>query len=149
MTSTIYFAFFVAPLLLCSLADDVDPNTLRAVFGYSALDQAALVGAESNKQAATVTPDNGTLVDPDYWDTEEFQPSTADYDIFDWVLTKRVASTSNANFLLSPLGLKLALAILTEAATGSTRSELASALGFGLDRTEVRRKFSTIIESLK
>ncbi|KOB65471.1 Serpin 3a, partial [Operophtera brumata] len=46
-------------------------------------------------------------------------------------------------------GLKLALAILTEAATGQTQSELSSVLGFDLDRNLVRRKFSTIIESLK
>lgn len=50
---------------------------------------------------------------------------------------------------MSPLGLKLALAILAEAATGLTKSELASVLGFETDRSAVRRKFSTIIESLQ
>lgn len=62
---------------------------------------------------------------------------------------QRVAASSEENFLLSPLGLKLALAILTEAATGATQKELSSVLGFDLDRNLVRRKFATIVDSLK
>lgn len=140
MTTRMYFLFFVAQLILVTNAD-IDANTLASVFGYP---------AASNIQAKAVQPPNGTLVDPDYWDSEDqFVSSSTDYDRFDWTLTKRVAASSEENFLLSPLGLKLALAILTEAATGPTQSELSSVLGFDLDRNIVRRKFSTIIESLK
>lgn len=57
--------------------------------------------------------------------------------------------SSEDNFLISPFGLKLALAILAEAATGSTQNEITSVLGLDLDRYVTRAKFSSIIESLK
>lgn len=60
-----------------------------------------------------------------------------------------MASSSQENFLISPLGLKLALAILTEAATGTTRTELASVLGFDNDKKLVRQKFGVILSSLE
>ncbi|CAH0596278.1 unnamed protein product [Chrysodeixis includens] len=143
------FVLFIASLAVCAAAGPpIDPQLLQSVFGAAAPGFAAPASA----QAVPVRPatDNGTLVDPDYWDApDNFSPAPADYDRFDWTLTKRVAASSDANFLLSPLGLKLALAILTEAATGVTQNELSSVLGFDLDRNLVRRKFSTIIESLQ
>lgn len=150
MTSSI-FVFFAASFALCASSDiAIDSQVLHDVFGDYTNARRGPVAAESNIQAAAVTaaPD-GTLVDLDYWDADSFNPAPADYDKFDWTLTKRVAASSDQNFLLSPLGLKLALAILTEAATGVTQNELASVLGFDLDRNLVRRKFSTIIESLQ
>uniref|UniRef100_A0A2A4K0E7 Serpin domain-containing protein n=1 Tax=Heliothis virescens TaxID=7102 RepID=A0A2A4K0E7_HELVI len=150
MTSR-YFVFFAACFALCASSDlAIDSKVLQDVFGYRP-GQAVPVAAASNIQASAVKPadENGTLVDLDYWDSDIFSPAPADYDKFDWTLTKRVASSSEQNFLLSPLGLKLALAILTEAATGVTQNELSSVLGFDLDRNLVRRKFSTIIESLQ
>ncbi|XP_075984933.1 uncharacterized protein LOC142982357 [Anticarsia gemmatalis] len=143
--------FFVASLTLCASSQlSIDSQVLHDVFGY-APQAAASQSVESHVQASAVTPppDNGTLVDFEYWDNDDFSPATTDYDKFDWTLTKRVAASSGENFLLSPLGLKLALAILTEAATGVTQSELSSALGFDLDRNLVRRKFASIIESLQ
>ncbi|XP_049884514.1 uncharacterized protein LOC126379741 [Pectinophora gossypiella] len=178
MSLSLYFVLFVAPLVLCANVS-IDPATLHNVFGFPyALNTVAAANQPSasaagysaqaypvqgysnqgygvkvppaNSQVAAVTPANGTLVDLDYWDSvDEYTPSATDYDKFDWTLTKRVASSSNENFLLSPLGLKLALAILTEAATGNTQAELSNVLGFDLDRVLVRRKFSAIIESLQ
>lgn len=151
MISIVYITFFAAQILLCSSATaNIDPNTLRDVFGYgSTYNPIGAVATETYRQVVAVTPYNETLVDPDYWDLDEFHPSAANFDKFDWTLTKRVAAVSGDNFLISPLGLKLALAILTEAATGNTKLELSSVLGFALDRREVRIKFSTIIDSLK
>lgn len=148
MTLRMCCVVFVVSLLVASArSGPIDDKTLYDVFGYAPYDPLSVA---SNNQAKAVTPQNGTLVDPDYWDSDDdFTQSTVDYDKFDWTITKRVAATSNDNFLLSPLGLKLALAILTEAATGATQAELSSVLGFDLDRNLVRRKFSRIIESLK
>ncbi|KAI5645802.1 serpin (serine protease inhibitor) domain-containing protein [Phthorimaea operculella] len=146
MSLSLYFALFVAPVVLCGNAP-IDAETLHNVFGYPG---AAPLASSSNTQTVAVTPANGTLVDLDYWDSvDDYSPATADYDKFDWTLTKRVAATTNENFLVSPLGLKLALAILTEAATGNTQAELSNVLGFDLDRNVVRRKFATFIQSLE
>lgn len=59
-----------------------------------------------------------------------------------------MASGSQENLLISPLGLKLALAILMEAATGITKTELSSVLGLDSDNNVVRQKFATILDSL-
>ena len=154
MTPSMWFLFFTVQILLnVSVNGNIDPLTLEDVFGatakFSRSRTYAVHAYEPSVQAVAVTPDNATLVDPDYWDSDDFQSATFDYDKFDLTLTKRVFSINDKNSLLSPLGLKLALAILYEAATGPTKNEIASVVGFDLDRKEVRRKFSTIIESLK
>lgn len=54
-------------------------ETLQNIFGNG-----PYAGAASG-----VTPNNGTLVDPDYWDSDDnYMPASADYDKFDWILTK-------------------------------------------------------------
>ncbi|XP_063832706.1 uncharacterized protein LOC135081854 [Ostrinia nubilalis] len=155
MTPRFYFALFVVGPALC-VAQQIDPNTLINVFGTPS-NYAASVNPHDPAasgvplaQALPVKPINETLTDPDYWDIDELPAAAvADYDKFDWSLTKRLSASSDTNFLLSPLGLKLALAILTEAATGLTRSELQSVLGFEMDRVAVRRKFANIVNSLQ
>lgn len=138
MSLKLCLLFFVAPF---TSIEGLDQTLLQDIFGQS---------DTYNGQAVAITPANGTLVDPDYWDSsEEFTPSPLGYDNFDWVLTKRVAALSNDNFLLSPLGLKLALGILTEAATGPTQTELMTVLGFDKDRNVIRQKFSSILNSLQ
>ncbi|XP_026317710.1 serine protease inhibitor 27A-like [Hyposmocoma kahamanoa] len=138
MSSSLCLILFIVPLAL-SANNSIDSATLQNVFG----------NPPPAGQALAVTPSNGNLVDPDYWDSDDkHMPAKADYDKFDFMLTKRLASSSSENFLLSPLGLKLALAILTEAATSTTQSELSSVLGFDLDRLVVRRKFAVILDSL-
>ncbi|CAB3238336.1 unnamed protein product [Arctia plantaginis] len=150
MTSRI-IVFFVASLSLCSCENlRIEDQVLQDVFGYAP--QASVpLAADSQFQAAAVTPvpENETTTETEYWEMEDYNPPSIDYDVFDWTLTKRVASLSDENFLISPLGLKLALAILTEAATGVTKNELLSVMGFSLNQTLVRQKFTSIVDSLK
>ncbi|KPI94255.1 putative serpin-like protein [Papilio xuthus] len=120
-------------------------DIIQEIFGDGTHPPATQAG-----QVPALSPYNNTLQDTDYSDTtDNYNPAPADFDRFDWTLTKRVAASADNNFLLSPLGLKLALAILTEAATGSTQAELASVLGFDLDKALVRKKFASILDSLQ
>ncbi|XP_052744245.1 probable RNA-directed DNA polymerase from transposon BS [Bicyclus anynana] len=136
------------PLTICSSKSAITPELLETVFG-SPHNGTVAIEAAPPAQAKPILPE--ALPDSavaDYAD-QSYVPSVADYDKFDWTLTKRVASSSRENFLLSPLGLKLALAILTEASTSTTKSELSSVLGFDNDMTVVRSKFRFILESLR
>ncbi|KAJ2950779.1 hypothetical protein O0L34_g9044 [Tuta absoluta] len=92
-----------------------------------------------------------TLVDPDYWDVDDdhYNPANVEYDSFDLTLTKRVAFSTDDNFILSPLGIKLVLSLLAEAASGSTQAEITNVLGFEMNRSAVRKKFSTLIRSME
>lgn len=147
MISRIYFILFVAPIVYTTSSSSVPPidqHVLEDIFGPLSY----LASASSLSQAVAVRPLNDT--EPQYFDDRDYySPPAVDYDKFDWGLTKRVASASSKNFLLSPLGLKLALAILTEAATGPTRAEMAAVLGFELDKNVTRQRYTSIIESLK
>lgn len=59
------------------------------MFGYgSTYSPIGAVATETYRQVVAVTPYNETLVDPDYWDLDEFHPSAANFDKFDWTLTK-------------------------------------------------------------
>ncbi|KAG7309163.1 hypothetical protein JYU34_005084 [Plutella xylostella] len=146
MSLALFLIFFVAPLAHSANTGTpkpptIDESVLQNVFGSP---------QSFYSQAVPVVPENGTLVDPDYWDSEDiYRPSSLTYDLFDLSITKRVAKSSADNFLMSPLGLKLALAILTEAATGTTQAELVSVLNFDKDRNTVRHKFASIVSSLK
>ncbi|XP_050355221.1 uncharacterized protein LOC126776614 [Nymphalis io] len=135
---------FLVPITICSSNIPITSELLESVFGNP--DSGASPVAISS-QVVPVTPIPDAITNTEYLDM--YVPSEADYDKFDWSLTKRVASSSQANFLISPLGLKLALSILTEAATGSTQSELSYVLGFDRDTNVVRRKFAMILSSLQ
>ncbi|XP_034835955.1 serine protease inhibitor 2-like [Maniola hyperantus] len=146
---------FLVPATICSPNAAISPELLETVFGIpnnGSVPLAAPVQAKpiSPEAIAAALPAEAIAVS-DYSDVVEpsYTPSVADYDKFDWTLTKRVAFSSKENFLLSPLGLKLALAILTEAATGTTQTELSSVLGFDTDSKVVRRKFEIILDSLR
>lgn len=142
--------FFVASVSLCFCEQlKIEDQVLHDVFGY--VPQANIPLAEDSQfQASAVTPvtENETTSEGENYESDYYNPPSIDYDVFDWDLTKRVA-LSDENFLVSPLGLKLALAILTEAATGITKDELLSVLGFSKNETSVRLKFTSIIDSLK
>nr|AAD09285.1 putative serpin [Hyphantria cunea]AAD40672.1 serpin [Hyphantria cunea] len=143
--------FFVVSVSICTCTQvRIEDQVLHDVFGYAP--QASIpLAADSQFQASAVTPvtENESTTEAQYYEWDYYNPPDINYDLFDWTLTKRVASSSDENFLLSPLGLKLALAILTEAATGVTKNELLIVLGFSSDQSTVRQKFTSIIDSLK
>uniref|UniRef100_S4P9U3 Serine protease inhibitor 3 n=2 Tax=Pararge aegeria TaxID=116150 RepID=S4P9U3_9NEOP len=146
-----FLVIFLVPLTICGSNTAITPELLETVFGKP---NNGTIPAAAPAQAKPISPEAIAIADavPDYVADvleQTYVPSPADYDKFDWTLTKRVASSSAENFLLSPLGLKLALAILTEAATGTTQTELSSVLGFDTDVKVVRNKFRMILESLK
>ncbi|XP_072933677.1 uncharacterized protein [Epargyreus clarus] len=155
-----YLIFLFAPILLCGGASVPQP-LIDSVFGrppntlsIPAADQATPITPNyPSTQAVPVTPvypNNQSLDDIDYYDMmDEYLPTDAEYDMFDLALTKRIASLSSENFLLSPLCLKLSMAILSEAATGPTRSEVNAVLGFDNDMSVVRQKFSRMTDSLQ
>ncbi|CAH2054615.1 unnamed protein product, partial [Iphiclides podalirius] len=144
MSLVLYLALFLGlSTQLVKGETHLTTDIIREVFGDGTIQKV-------EGQVAAITPANATFVDTDYSEPmDNYYPASADYDRFDWTLTKRVAASSEENFLLSPLGLKLALAILTEAATGATQSELSSVLGFDLDKALVRKKFAGILDSLQ
>lgn len=70
-----YFSFAVPLTISANIS--IDPETLQNVFG----------NPPAAGQVSAVTP-NGTLVDLDYWDSIKYKPANADYDKFDFTLTK-------------------------------------------------------------
>lgn len=75
-------------LLNVAVNGDLDPNTIDAVFGHAHTYRPYTADRAESVQAVAVIPDNTTLVDPDYWDYNEFQSTSSDYDKFDLTLTK-------------------------------------------------------------
>lgn len=74
------------------------------------------------------------------------------FDEFDWRLCKAIHESDSGNVVISPISLKVVLAMLYEGASGKTAQEIANALN--LERQETARalsrsKFSTILKSLK
>ncbi|CAB3233609.1 unnamed protein product [Arctia plantaginis] len=80
---------------------------------------------------------------------DEFVPYLGDQDRLYWTLIKRVASSFEENFLLSPLGLKLTLSLLKETATGLTQDELSAIFREDLNRMESREHLRSIAELLR
>ncbi|XP_068619932.1 uncharacterized protein [Battus philenor] len=146
MSLRFHIAFYLVTIIQWAQSETyLTSDIIREIFGDGKV-QAPLAAS----QVAAITPYNVSLIDPEYLESmDNYYPAAAEFDGFDWTLTKRVAASSEENFLLSPLGLKLALAILTEAATGATQAELSSVLGFDLDKSQVRKKFASILDSLQ
>ncbi|XP_022131136.2 uncharacterized protein LOC111004416 [Pieris rapae] len=134
----LFLVVFLASFALCD--ENYTLQNIEKVFGSS-------FGAPFIEQLPPLAQIPTNLTENDLLD--DYRPSVAEYDKFDWILTKRIAVTSNENFLISPLGLKLALAILVEASTGATHAEISNVLGLDVDNEVVRKKFSEIIDSLQ
>ncbi|VVC95122.1 unnamed protein product [Leptidea sinapis] len=137
------FVCFLAHWVKCNENYTLSPELLQSVFG----NLTDIKPLSDEPIATTLKP----LSEPGLvlYKPDNYRPSFAEYDKFDWTLTKRVAVTAHENFLISPLGLKLSLAILVEAASGATRSEISNVLGLDLKHDVVRKKFETILESLQ
>ncbi|XP_017772391.1 PREDICTED: uncharacterized protein LOC108559574 [Nicrophorus vespilloides] len=70
-------------------------------------------------------------------------------DEFDWTLLKAVVKENRGNIIISPISLKIVLALVYEAAAGTTETELREVLKFHQNKTFVRQEYSNIIDSLQ
>ncbi|XP_065165118.1 uncharacterized protein [Atheta coriaria] len=82
-------------------------------------------------------------------DEDEYIPSSHSglRDDFDWQLLQELSKTSKGNTIISPISLKLILALLYEGAGGITENELHDVLQFK-NQSEVRQEYSNILLSL-
>ncbi|CAH0731945.1 unnamed protein product, partial [Brenthis ino] len=143
-----FLVIFLVPFTICSTNIAITPELLESVFGNPGLSTSETI-TQAFAQASPVSPPkNDAQAATQYENVDQYLPSNVNYDKFDWTLTKRVAASSQENFLISPLGLKLALAILMEASTGITQVELSYVLGLDTDKNAARQKFAMILDSL-
>nr|ATU82781.1 secreted Serpin protein [Pristhesancus plagipennis] len=71
------------------------------------------------------------------------------FNTFDWALSKAVGARAKENVVLSPISVKLVLAMLYEGANGNTSLQLEDVLNIArLTRSFTPHKFSTILKSL-
>lgn len=80
-------------------------------------------------------------------DDDVYYPSLNWSDTFDWKLFKALAPKYH-NIVVSPISLKLVLALLYQGSSGSTKREFESVLQF-LDKGIVRNEFRQMLESLQ
>ncbi|RZC35848.1 serpin B6, partial [Asbolus verrucosus] len=69
-------------------------------------------------------------------------------DTFDWKLLKTFSTPQYRNVLISPIGLKLILALLYEGSGGITEKEFQNVLQFPVQKQVNRENFQKIIEAL-
>ncbi|GLV37693.1 Serpin 27A [Carabus blaptoides fortunei] len=83
-------------------------------------------------------------------DTDDYVPYEGQrYDSFDWNLLKALENPEFGNVLVSPLSIKLVLAMLYEGATGATEKELERILQLPVSRQATRDRFQQILSSLQ
>nr|CAD7453955.1 unnamed protein product [Timema tahoe] len=83
-------------------------------------------------------------------DYDEFTPFDGErFDGFDWQLCKAIHNKEDENVVVSPIGVKLVLAMLFEGAIGNTARELMKTLQLPETRQSSRTKFSSILQSLQ
>ncbi|KAL3289709.1 hypothetical protein HHI36_023109 [Cryptolaemus montrouzieri] len=70
-------------------------------------------------------------------------------DPFDWMFLKAFADSKYKNVILSPISLKIVLALLYEGSSGSTAKEFQNILLFPEKKQIVRENFYRIIQALK
>ncbi|XP_030756132.1 serine protease inhibitor 27A-like [Sitophilus oryzae] len=88
---------------------------------------------------------NETNVNVD--DIDDFYPNIQWSDAFDWKLLKTLSNESS-NVLISPLSLRLVLAILYEGSSGATQREFESVLRF-TQKDTLREEFKSSLDALQ
>ncbi|XP_069680025.1 serine protease inhibitor 2-like isoform X2 [Periplaneta americana] len=88
---------------------------------------------------------------PDYDDDDVFTPveGRENFDLFDWRLCKELAAKEPGNVVVSPVSVKLVLAMLYEGARGNTAQELEKALHLPTSRLKSREMFTQVLKSLE
>ncbi|GJQ65738.1 SRPN3 [Trypoxylus dichotomus] len=82
---------------------------------------------------------------------DDFEPFMADpvLDEFDWRLLQKFTSDKGyKNVILSPLSLKLVMALLYEGAGGLTEKEFRTVLKFPEDKSVIRQKYNQLLDIL-
>ncbi|KDR09408.1 serine protease inhibitor 27A-like [Zootermopsis nevadensis] len=99
--------------------------------------------------AAPADASSEASLDLDYYDDDLFVPPTneGNFDVFDWQLCKHMAHEETGNMVVSPVSIKLLLAMLYEGAAGNTALQLGQALNLP-QRLESRKKFTAVLDSL-
>lgn len=69
-------------------------------------------------------------------------------DPFDWQVLKAISNIKFKNVIVSPISLKLVLALLYEGSSGATEKEFQKVLGFPTDKKLVSEHFARILETL-
>lgn len=80
--------------------------------------------------------------------SSSYYPTLDWSDPFDWQLLK-YGSGSSGNVLMSPVSLKIVLALLYEGAAGNTEKEFQAVLNFDNQKRANAQRFQAIIESLR
>lgn len=87
--------------------------------------------------------------EPEYEKEPDYVPYSEErYDNFDWNLAKELQGYSFENEIISPISVKMVLAMLYEASTMSTEVELLKVLNLPVSRHATRERFQQIISSL-
>ncbi|XP_012263958.2 uncharacterized protein LOC105690599 [Athalia rosae] len=124
-------------------------TVMVVLFGMVAI-LVPMVAAEtlkSNASAPASTSGNNTA---NNWDDDDYVPYQGErFDVFDWGLCRNLAKKYTGNMLISPISIKLTLALLYEGAQGQTAHELAGALELPGGRAATRDRFSSVLRSLQ
>ncbi|XP_066582525.1 uncharacterized protein [Prorops nasuta] len=83
-------------------------------------------------------------------DDDDFVPYQGQhFNIFDWNLFRTMSKKCSGNLLVSPISIKLALALLFEGAQDQSAYELANVLQLPVSRSATRDRFNHILRSLQ
>ncbi|KAJ9580159.1 hypothetical protein L9F63_004176, partial [Diploptera punctata] len=90
------------------------------------------------------------LSNNDYTDGDKFvPPNESTFDSFDWRLCQILHKRDAGNLIVSPISLKLMLAMVYEGADNQAAEELRTALDLSEDRLASRNKYFNILQSLE
>ncbi|XP_063241455.1 serine protease inhibitor 27A-like [Bacillus rossius redtenbacheri] len=88
--------------------------------------------------------------DDDIDDYDEFVPHDGEsFDDFDWLLCKTISDMVPGNMAVSPVGVKVVLAMLYEGAVNQTAAELRDTLHLPARRSDSRARFGKVLRSLQ
>jgi serine protease inhibitor len=103
-----------------------------------------LIGALCLSRISATNSSSSSKEEPDaYFPPMEWS------DTFDWKLLKAYSTPNYRNVLVSPIGLKLVLALLYEGSGGLTEREFQNNLQFPLDKQHFRENFQNILQALQ
>ncbi|XP_064215255.1 serpin peptidase inhibitor 5 isoform X1 [Tribolium castaneum] len=82
-------------------------------------------------------------------EADAYFPASEWSDTFDWKLLKAFSTPNSRNVLISPIGLKVVLALLYEGSGGLTEKEFQNVLQFPIEKSKMREQFKNISKALQ